>query len=72
MMGYDMAEKSYTKLTLESKLPTEQWPEIFSIETNTCEVPADVFITNLVAPLMVATGYRQADINDAIGRVEDE
>ena len=67
-----MAEESYTKLTLEVQLPTEQWPEIYSIETNTFELAPDEFVNNLVAPLMVATGYRQADINDALRRDGDE
>ena len=67
-----MAEKFYTKLTLEIQRPLEQWPEIVSIEMNDACLDGCAFIDNLVIPLMVATGYAIETINDALGRDGDE
>ena len=67
-----MAEKFYTKLTIEIQRPLEQWPDIISIEMNDACLEGDAFINNLVIPLMVATGYEMETINDALGRDSDE
>ena len=67
-----MAEELYTKLTLEVQYSTEQFPEIISIKINDNGLTSEEFIDNLVEPLMVATGYAQQTINDALGRDSDE
>jgi hypothetical protein len=67
-----MAEELYTKLTLEVQYSTEQFPEIISIKINDNGLTSEEFIDNLVEPLMVATGYAQQTINDALGRDGDE
>ena len=62
----------YTKLTLEIQFPTEPFPTKYSIETSDSCLDVFAFIDNMVAPLMVATGYAQQNIDEALGRDGDE
>ena len=62
----------YTKLTLEIQSMDDLFPEIISITISDAGLTGEAFINNLVEPLMVATGYAQETISDALGRGEDE
>ena len=62
----------YTQLTLKIKREEAQEVEEISIIHNDSGLDVFHFLNYIVAPLMLATGYSQRNIDEALGRAENE